>query len=349
MNLVNKNFASDNVAGASPEIMDALVRINAGNQMPYGGDESTRDLENKLKEIFECDLKVFPVSTGTAANSLSLSLITPPWGQVMCHRDSHIANDECGAPEVFNPGSKLCLIGGNDSKIDLKELEGKVTHRKGDVHTSQAGCVSVTQVTETGSVYRLEELKAISNLCRQHGLSLHMDGARFANALVSLNCSPAEMTWKSGVDILSFGTAKNGTMNGEAVILFNPEKATELAFRRKRSGHLLSKMRYLSQQILTYLENDLWLENARHANDMAGRLEAGLRQIEGVELLGTRDANILFCKLPAEMRKRLQNEGFIFYSDAWGPDVVRLVTSFVTAPEAVEAFLETARSVLITK
>ncbi|MEN3112662.1 low specificity L-threonine aldolase [Uliginosibacterium paludis] len=341
-----KVFSSDNIAGASPAVMDALLAANAGAAIPYGGDELTARVRMRLCEVFERDVGVFLVPTGTAANALSLAAITPPWGAVLCHPASHINNDECGAPEFFMHGARLRLVDGADAKIDPVALDAVAGLKAGDVHSSQNTAVSITQATETGSVHSLDEIGQIGEICRRHALRLHMDGARFANALVSLGCTPAEMTWKAGVDVLSFGATKNGVLGAEAIVCFDRSIETELAFRRKRSGHLFSKMRLLSAQMSAYLEHDLWLANARQANAMARRLGTGLRALAGVEIMGRTEANILFCRLPQALIEGLLAEGFVFYHDRWGPGVVRLVTSWATTEADVDHLLARAQALL---
>lgn len=346
MNLANSTglppqsgFTSDNIAGASPEILAAIVKCNAGQAGPYGADDATKRVEQKLGDLFEKEVGVFLVPTGSAANALCLSVLTPPWGAVLCHPQSHIANDECGAPEFYTGGAKLIAVDGARAKIDPARLRQEAKRRTGDVHTVQPACVSITQATETGSVYSVDEIKEIGEICRGAGLRLHMDGARFANALVSLGATPAELTWKAGVDALSFGATKNGVLAAEAIVLFDPSLATELAYRRKRGGHLFSKMRLLSAQMEAYLENDLWLKNARQANAMARRLETGLGAIPEVKLLGAAEANILFCRMPQAAIEDLLAQGFRFYHDRWGPGIIRLVTSFATTPDDVDKFI----------
>ncbi|WP_454672936.1 threonine aldolase family protein [Achromobacter pestifer] len=341
---LQQGFSSDNIAGASPEVFEALMRAGAGQAPAYGADDGSLRVQRKLADIFEHDVDVLLVPTGTAANSISLAALTPPWGAVLCHTQAHIANDECGAPEFYTHGARLKQLGGDAAKIDPAELAVEARRKVGDVHSVQPSCVSITQATETGAVYTLDEINVIGGICRDAGLPLHMDGARFANALVSLDCTPAEMTWKAGVEILSFGATKNGVLGAEAIVLFNPARARELEFRRKRGGHLFSKMRLLSAQLEAYLDNDLWLRNARQANAMAARLAAGMQGLPGVTLQGTVDANILFCQLPAQAIEGLLADGFRFYHDRWGPGVVRLVTSFATQEQDVDHFLAALRA-----
>ncbi|MFY3001689.1 threonine aldolase family protein [Achromobacter xylosoxidans] len=337
-------FAGDNTAGASPQILAALLHANEGQAPAYGADDITLRVERRLAEIFEHEVDVLLVPTGTAANSLSLAALTPPWGSVLCHAHSHIANDECGAPQFYSGGARLALLDGAASKLDPGQLAHEAHRKAGDVHSMPPACVSITQATETGSVYSLDEIQAIGAICRDAGLPLHMDGARFANALVSLGCTPAEMTWKAGVAALSFGATKNGVLGAEAIVLFEPGRATELAYRRKRGGHLFSKMRLLSAQMEAYLADDLWLDNARQANAMAARLAAGMDGLPGVALQGPVQANILFCQLPAAAIDGLLAQGFRFYHDRWGPGVARLVTSFSTREQDVDHFLAALRA-----
>lgn len=336
-------FTSDNIEGASPEVIDAIAAANAGQAGPYGTDRCTARVEHKLSELFEREVSVFLVPTGTAANGLCLSVMTPPWGNVYCHPSSHINNDECGAPEFYTNGAKLVAVEGASAKIDVDRLRSVSRVKVGDVHATQPACVSITQATEVGSVYTLEEIAAIGQVCKASRMRLHMDGSRFANALVSLGCSPAEMTWKAGIDALSFGATKNGVLAAEAIVLFDASLAAEMGYRRKRAGHLFSKMRFLSAQMEAYLADDLWLRNARQANDMARRLTGGLEGVNGIEVLGSTAANIVFCRLPAVVIEALLQAGFQFYHDRWGPNVVRFVTSFATTAEDVDNLLAHVR------
>ncbi len=339
---LQRSFASDNTAGASPEVLAALVRCNAGQAPSYGADLISVRVERRLSEIFERDVAVLLVSTGSAANALGLAALTPPWGGVLAHPMSHINSDECGAPEFFTAGAKLVAVEGASAKLDPATLKRLARRDPDDVHRVQPACVSITQATEVGSVYTLAELAAIGAICREAGLRLHMDGARFANALVALGCTPAQMTWKAGVDVLAFGATKNGVLGAEAIVLFDPALAREMAYRRKRGGHLSSKMRFLAAQMDAYVEGDLWLANARHANAMAARLAAGLRALPGVAVHDGADANILFCRLPNAVLQGLLDEGFSFYHGRWEPGVVRLVTSFATTPADVDDLLGVA-------
>lgn len=340
------NFCSDNVAGASPVILEALTLAGSGSVMPYGADPITARVEEKLRGIFETDLSVYLVATGTAANSLALSALCPPFGAIYCHSQSHIVVDECNAPEFYTGGAKLVTIDGStDGKIDAAGLEAAIPDDWAGVeHHPQPGAVSVTQASEAGTVYTPEALGAISAVCRRHGLGLHMDGARFANALNSLGCSAADISWRSGVDVLSFGATKNGALAAEAVLFFRTGLATDFRFRRKRGGHLLSKMRFLSAQMDAYLTDELWLDNAQHANAMAHRLAEGLAEIRNVDFLYEVEANELFVHMPKLLRDGLAADGFEFYPWAdGGPDCVRLVTAFDTDENAVANFIDSAQ------
>jgi threonine aldolase len=336
-------FTSDNIAGASDSVWQAMMEASQGDAMPYGNDDLTAEVTGMLSAFFECDVDVFLVSTGTAANVLSISAMTPPWGSVLCHKESHLLNDESTAPEFYSGGARFVGVGGEDAKIDPALLKKVVSQKTGDIHTCQMSALSLSQVTEVGSVYSLEEIKAITDIAKEADLPVHMDGARFANALVALGCTPAEMTWKAGVDIVSFGATKNGAMSAEAIVVFKPELAKELAFRRKRGGHLSSKMRLLSSQMKAYLTDDLWRKNAEYANGMMALLQDGLKTIPSIKINTPAQANMLFCTLPEGMEDYLLKEGFAFYGGRWEKGVVRLVTSFRTPKEGVEAFIDAAR------
>jgi threonine aldolase len=338
------NFSSDNVAGVSPEILTALAAANAGAEPSYGADPITERVAARFAELFEHEVAVFPVATGTAANALGLAAVTPPWGVVFCHPESHVEVDECGAPEFYTGGAKLTLVPGADGKIAAADLAALLPGGKGVVHHAQPASVSITQATECGTVYQPEEVAAIGEVAHAHGLALHMDGARFANALVTLGCRPADVTWRAGVDVLSFGATKNGAMAAEAVLFFDPAKAADLGFRRKRAGHLFSKMRFLSAQLDAYLADGLWLRNARHANAMAARLAAGLGDLPGFRFRHPVEANELFVEMPDRVIRALLGDGFRFYR--WGGETaecIRLVTSFVTLAEDVDRFTAAAR------
>lgn len=335
------NFASDNIAGVHPRIMDALVRANEGFSPSYGADGLTASLEAQLRDVFETDLAVFPVATGSAANCLALSALSPPWGAIYCHDRAHIFDDECCGPEFHTGGAKLYPVEAEHGRLTVEGLKaGLGRFKAGFEHNPQPAAVSLTQCTEWGAVYPLDRIAALSELAHAQGCRVHMDGARFANALVSLGASPAEMTWKAGVDALSFGATKNGAMAAEAVIFFDTDLAKDFIYRRKRAGHLFSKMRFLSAQLLAYLEDDLWLETARHANRAAARLHEGLARIESVDFAAPVEANELFVALPEGAAARLQEAGASFHTmHKDGRDVSRLVTSFATGDDEVDRFI----------
>ena len=340
------DFRSDNTHGASPEIAAALAAANTGTETSYGDDTASKGLEARFAEIFEHDVTVFPVITGTAANALALAVMTPPFGSVYCHAEAHIMVDECGAPEFYAGGAKLVALDGADGKIACADLAAALAaDATGNVHQVQPAALSLTQLTECGTAYRVDEVAALAEVARGHGLRVHMDGARFANALVGLGCTPAEMTWRAGVDILSFGATKNGAWAAEAVVVFAPALAAEMAYRRKRAGHLVSKMRFVSAQLEAYLTDELWRRNAAHANAMAQRLAQGLGAVPGAALIHPVDGNQLFVRLPGATIKALIADGFMFYrwpETVAGSTVLRLVTAFDTGEADIAAFVDAA-------
>ncbi len=338
------NFCSDNVTGVSPEIAAAVMAANDGPAMPYGADPATEGVEKTIAQLFEAKADVFLLPTGTSANALALSVITPPYGSIYCHPEAHIQVDECGAPEFYTGGAKLVPLPDRGGKISADDLADALKDEHGDVHHVKPASVSITQTGETGAVYGIDEICAIAAVARDHDLKVHMDGARFANAVAALACSPAEITSKAGIDILSFGASKNGAFAAESVVLFTPGLAKEFAYRRKRAGHLFSKMRFLAAQFEAYLTDDLWLKSARHANDCMKILSDGLAQISDVDVLFPADANMLFARLPNRMIQDLRTAGFAFYD--WPGEersVIRLVTAFNTLKEDADAFVAEAR------
>ena len=338
------NFCSDNTVGAAPEIMAALAEANAGQAMPYGEDPLTECLAARFGETFETDVTVFPVITGTAANALALSVMVPPFGAVYCHREAHIAVDECGAPEFYSGGAKLVLLDGRDGKVEADALAAALTGAgAGNVHHVQPAALSLTQQTECGTVYSIDEVAALCEAARRHGLGVHMDGARFANAVAHLGCAPADVTWRAGVDALSFGATKNGALAAEAVVVFKPELARELGYRRKRAGHLLSKMRFVSAQLEAYLAAGLWLKNATHANRLAATLARGLAAVPGAEVIHPVHGNEVFVRLPEPVIDGLLADGFAFYRRGENATTLRLVTAFNTRAEDVQAIVDAAR------
>ncbi|MGI8706446.1 MAG: threonine aldolase family protein [Sphingomicrobium sp.] len=324
-------FFSDNAAAAHPKVIEAIERSNRLDTA-YDGDEWSSRLDNVFSELFETEVRALWVTTGTAANCLALAAMCPPYRAIVCHRDAHIENDEAGAPGFFTGGAKLILLDGPGAKIVPASVAAACDRIRKDVHQVQPAAISITNATEYGLAYRASEVGALGDLARERGLGLHMDGARFANAVVSTGDSPADVTWRAGVDALSFGFVKNGGLNAEALILFRTELADEIAVRRKRAGHLLSKGRMLAAQILAMLENDLWLENARAANAAAQKLAdaAPDRLVYPVE------ANEIFLRATADEAASLREEGFDFYD--WGLGEIRLVTSWDQQGDAVERF-----------
>ena len=340
------NFASDNVHGANPEILSAVTQAAEGTCSSYGDDPVTARMEAKLAEIFEHEVTVFPMITGSAANALALSSVVDPWGAILCHPESHINVDECGAPELFTGGAKLIPIEGENAIMDADVVKSFLDgYPLGFVHAVQPQVLSMTQATEAGAVMSLDQIQGLAEIARAKGLKVHMDGARFTNALVALGCTPAEMTWQSGIEVLSFGGTKNGCMAAEATIFFNKEDAKTTPFRRKRAGHLVSKMRFVTAQLDAYLTNDLWLKNARHANAMATRLTEGLTGLPGVSFASPTMANEVFPVLPLAVISKLRETGFDFYDwGAPGRGGIRLVPAFATDPQHVEAFIEKTAS-----
>ena len=333
-------FASDNTSGAAPEIMAALMKANEGHERSYGSDAAMARVTALVREIFEApEAVVHLVATGTAANALAIATHCPPWGAVFCHTHAHIAEDECGAPEFFS-GAKLVLVPGDNGKITpstLADALGKVG--ESGVHGVQRGMLSLTNVTEAGTVYSPSEINALTTLATAMGLPCHLDGARFATALVASRATPAEMTWKAGIDVLSLGGTKNGCLGVEGVVLFDPAKAWELELRRKRAGHLFSKNRFLAAQMKAYLTDGLWLRLARQANATAERLRQGLRA-KGVTIPDC-TANMLFPDWPKGTHERLESAGAVYYRfpAPKGCERARLVTSWSTTEEDVDQFL----------
>jgi threonine aldolase len=342
------NFLSDNAYGAWPEIVAALGKAAEGPVTSYGDDPLTARVRKRFDEVFERDVAVFPVISGTAANALSLATLCPPHGAIFCHAESHIAVDECGAPEFFTHGAKLVLVEGDDAKLTPDAFERALSHFiKGFVHHAQPAVLSLTQSTELGTVYTPAEIAALSAVARAHGMKVHMDGARFANALAHLGASPAEAAWKAGVDVLSFGATKNGALGAEAVVFFDRADVKDFEYRRKKSGHLLSKTRFVSAQLDAYLQGDGWLRQAAKANALAKRLAEGLGRAKDARIVHPVEANTVFVSLPDAAAKRLREKGAAFYN--WGPPdggrtLIRLVTSFATPQADVDRFVGIANS-----
>ena len=331
-------FASDNISSACPEVMEALAKANEANSPSYGEDPWTHDLSVRLREIFETPVTVFPVTTGTAANALALSTLTPAFGKIFCHELAHINTDECGAPELFTGGAKLIDMPGANGRITAQALEETI-YGAGNVHHAQPASVSITQACESGTVYSIEEIEAIAAVAHSQNLSMHMDGARFANALVTLGVTPAQMTWQAGIDVLSFGGTKNGCLAAEAVVFFKPELVGDFAFLQKRAGQLLSKSRFISSQFAGYLADDVWMRNARQANLMAQRLSKGLADLPGLELAYPTQSNEVFVVMPAALIDRLSATGLVINDEELDGKAVRFVAAWNTTESEVDALL----------
>ncbi|MES0824428.1 threonine aldolase family protein [Ruegeria sp. SCP11] len=339
-------FASDNSGPVHPRVMAALNEANQGYQMAYGADTLMNEVRDRIRGIFEAPgAAVYLVATGTAANVLALSTLANPWETIFCSPVAHIHEDECNSPEFYS-GAKLTLVPGGDKMAPEALRQSILAEETRGVHGPQRGPVSITQVTERGSVYSLGELQALCDVAKEYGLPVHLDGARFTNALVALNCSPAEMTWKSGVDAVSFGGTKNGLMGVEAVVFFDEEKAWEFELRRKRGAHLFSKHRYLSAQMAAYLQDDLWLQMARQANANCARLADGLRA-KGATFLHEPQANMIFAKFSRARHKQLHEAGAVYH--LWGAELdgaddeeilaCRLVCDWSISADDIDQFL----------
>jgi threonine aldolase len=348
-------FASDNAAGIAPEILAAIGRANDGAALAYGNDDWTKRVERRFAELFEHEVAVFLVPTGTAANALALAHLMPPWGAVLCHAEAHIAVDECGAPEFFGGGIKLSGLPGVAGKVAPATLRHALeTGQWGGPHHVSPAMLSLSQATEAGTIYRPDEIRELADVAHARGMAVHVDGARLANALARLNASPAQATWMAGVDALSFGATKGGALAAEAILFFDPARGAFMQERRKRGGHLISKHRFIAAQIEAYLADGLWLRLARHANAMADRLADGL---SGASLapIWPVEANEIFVALPPRIDTALKAAGASYYP--WTTDavsegstvqhngtLVRLVTSFATTTEDVDQFVAIVRA-----
>jgi threonine aldolase len=333
---MSRYFKSDNTAAASPAILAAIAAANHGPARAYGDDAWTARLDAAFGALFDREVRVFPVATGTAANSLALATLVPPWGAILAHEGAHVVRDECGSPEFMSGGARLLLVPGAAGKLTPAALRTTLADNPATVHTVQPRAITLTQATELGTVYRPAEVAAIGAVARERGLALHVDGARFANAVAFLGCHPAELTWRAGVDVLSFGATKNGAFGAEAVVFFDPARVADFELRRKRAAHLLSKMRFVSAQLLAYLEDDLWLHNAARANALARRLGVAA----GPLLRQPVEGNEVFIAADAARLARLRAAGFEFYD--WGPEgsgEARLVVSWDQPEEDVDALV----------
>jgi len=325
------NFASDNVSPFCPEVLEALTKEASANAPAYGGDEISQKLDAAFSELFGKEVAVIPVATGTAANCISLSALVSPYGGVVCHHEAHINEDESTGVAFFTGGAKLLPMDGPAAKLDASDLDAFIADRVDrGVHSVSPECVAITQATELGAVYSIDEVKAIGEVCRKHDLRLFMDGARFANAMAHLKCHPADVTWKAGVDAISFGATKNGAMAVDAIVLFDSSLKSRVEQARKRSGHLHSKHRYLATQLLAYIKDDVWLKNARHANEAAQTLAEVLKS-QGGELAHPAEGNELFVKMSPDLAGKLRDAGLMFHGwPSLGANVYRFVAAWNT-------------------
>lgn len=330
-----RQFASDNYSGICPEAWSAMAEANAGHEASYGNDYWTQRAADLLRDIFETDCEVFFVFNGTSANSLTLASLCQSYHSVLCHELAHIEKAECGAPEFFANGSKLLLLQGADGKINPAEI-GRAVNKRTDIHYPKPRALSLTQATEVGTVYSLAEIKALTDAAHRSGLRVQMDGARFANAVAALGVAPADFTWRAGVDVLCFGGTKNGIGIGEAVVFFDRELARDFDYRCKQGGQLASKMRFLSAPWVGMLQDGAWLRHARHANEMAQRLAAGLQKITNVKISYPVQSNAVFASIPKPAEARLHERGWHFYTGVVTPGESRLMCSWDTTPEDVD-------------
>jgi threonine aldolase len=333
---MSQQFASDNNAGLCPEALEALLRANGeGHVTGYGDDAWTERACDKIRALFETDAQVFFVFSGTAANALALAHICHSYHAVIAHAESHVATDEAGAAGFFSGGAVILTADTPRARLTPESVERLATGGRG-FHSVKPRALSVTQATEMGTVYALEELRSVIEVARRHGLKVHMDGARFANAVAALGCSPADLSWRAGVDVLSFGGVKNGLAAGEAVLFFDKGLAHEFEWRVKQAGQINAKMRLVTAPWVGLLEGDTWLSNARHANAMARRLAERIAKVEGVRLMAPVESNGVFVEFGRDVQDRLRRMGWRFY--AWGPTGCRLMCAWDTAPETVDRF-----------
>ena len=331
-----RQFASDNYAGICPEAFAAMAEANQGHEVSYGDDSWTAKASNLIRDVFETNCEVFFVFNGTSANSLSLASLCQSYHSILCHELAHVETAECGAPEFFANGTKVLLLPGADGKVEPEAIEPAV-HKRTDIHYPKPRVLSLTQATELGTVYSLDELRAVTTVARRFHLRVHMDGARFANAVVALGVTPKEITWESGVDVLCFGGSKNGIALGEAVVFFNPELARVFDYRCKQGGQLASKMRFLSAPWVGMLQDGAWLRHAKHSNAMARRLEAAIRPLPQIEIAYPVQTNAVFARLPEAITEHMYRRGWKYYTHVGGGSA-RLMCSWDTTPEDVDAF-----------
>ena len=339
-----EQFSSDNASGICPEVLEYMLKANIGDVPAYGNDEWTQRATDHFRELFEIDCDVFFVFNGTAANSLSLAALCQSYHSVICHETAHIETDECGAPEFASNGSKLLLGKGENGKLTPESI-ASIVNKRTDIHYPKPKVISITQPTELGTIYTIDELLAIQAIAQQYDLKIHMDGARFANAVAATDHSPAALTWKSGVDVLCFCGTKNGMAIGEAILFFKKDLAEDFAYRCKQAGQLASKMRFIAAPWLGLLETGAWLKNARHANRCATYLEKKLLEIEGVELMFPREANAVFVTLPESVIQQLRSKNWLFYTFI-GVGGVRFMCSWNSTQDRIDQLVQDIRTAI---
>jgi threonine aldolase len=336
------DYRSDNTGRAAPEILDAIVAANRGTALGYGADDWTARLQSRFSDLFERPVRVFPVATGTAANALSLAALGPSWGLVYCSEAAHINTSEANAAGFFGGGLKLVPVPGTYGRVDAGALDRMLAAvQPGQTHRGVPAAVNLTQATDLGGVYRVDEVAAVAEIAKRRGLRIHMDGARFANALARLGCSPAELTWRAGVDILSFGATKNGGALCDAIVVFSPELADGLAIQLRRAGQVWSKMRFASAQLIAYVEDGLWLRLAAQSNAIAARIAAGIDSLPGLRLIAPVEANELFMELPAAAMDAVERDGFRFYRRS--ATLARFVCRFDASEDEADALVASLR------
>lgn len=336
---------SDNAAGVTPGVLAAVADANAGTAIAYGGDPVTAELEARVREVFEHkSARVFPVTSGTAANALALSAMCPPWGAIICHDTAHILVNECGSASMFGGGAVIRGVPGDDYRVQPDTLRSALdSARWGDPHHSQPAVLSITQPTDMGTIYSVAEIAALGEIAAERSLPMHLDGARLANALAALDVSPAELTWRAGVDVFTLGATKNGGLSAEAIVVFDDRVADELVYRTKRSGHVTSKMRFQSAQLLAYLHDGAWIETARRSNDAMGLFASGLSDL-GLRMLNRPDVNMVFAEIADQVADQWEASGLLFYRIS--PGVVRFVTGWQTTDDDVAEALVRIKAAL---
>jgi len=336
------NFRADNEAPIAEPILDAIIAANQGAEYAYGGDHYSDQLKAAFGELFESEITIFPLLSGTAANALCMASAAPPYGAIFCHGQAHMQVDECGAPEFMSGGAKLIPISGEHGRISPKLLEQQLSSMglKGD-HDPLPAVLSLTQATECGTLYSLDQIKTLCQIAHDRGMITHMDGARLANAVAAMGCSPAEISWRAGIDMLSFGATKNGALAAEAAVFFNPKLAQGFGKRRMKAGHLLSKMRYVSAQLLAYIDAGLWLTLASQANSGARRLATALAQCPNATVIHPVEANEIFARLPEGVDQKLREAGFEYHPWPGDPGLFRLVVPYCVTQADIETFEQT--------